>query len=74
MDCMKSIQKPGDGIMNNKFPSKKVMEEIFKAQEEHHKKASKLPIEKKIQLMVNMQRALSGFNKKGEKKWRVWDI
>jgi hypothetical protein len=60
--------------MNNKFPSKKVMEEIFKAQEEHHKKASKLPIEKKIQLMVNMQRALSGFNKKGEKKWRVWDI
>ena len=71
---MKSMQKPGDGIMNNKFPSKKVMEEIFKAQADHHKKASKLPIEKKIQLMVNMQRALNGFNKKREKKWRVWEI
>ena len=71
---MKNMQKPGDGIMNNKFPSKKVMEEIFKAQEEHHKKASRLPIEKKIKLMVNMQRALNGFNKKGEKKWRVWEI
>ena len=60
--------------MNNKFPSEKVMEEIFKAQEQHHKKASKLPIEEKIKLMVNMQRALNGFNKKGEKKWRVWEI
>jgi len=60
--------------MNNKFPPKKVMEEIFRAQERHHKKASKLPIERKIKLMVSMQRALNGFNKKGEKKWKVWEI
>jgi hypothetical protein len=71
---MDSMQKPGDGIMNSNFPSKKVLSEIFKAQEEHHKKASKLSIEKKIKLMVNMQRALNGFNKKGEKGWRVWEI
>jgi hypothetical protein len=60
--------------MSNKFPSRRAIKKIFKAQEEHHKKASKWSIERKIRLMVNMQKALNGFNKKGEKKWRVWKI
>lgn len=60
--------------MTNKFPPKEVIEKIFKDQEEHHKKAAKLPIEMKIRLMVNLQKALSNFNKKKEKRWRAWEI
>ncbi len=60
--------------MTNKFPSNKVMKAIHKKIASGHKELAKLPIEEKIKHLVNMQRAYNGFNKKKEKKWRVWEI
>ena len=60
--------------MSDQFPPKEVMEKIYKEIANRHKQMSKLPIEEKIKCLVNMQRSYNGFNKKKEKKWKVWEI
>jgi hypothetical protein len=74
MVYMKNTQKTRGVIMINKFPSKEVMEAIYKKIASGYKELAKLPIEEKIKHLVNMQRAYNDFNKKKEKKWRVWEI
>ncbi len=67
------MQRIGNGIMKNKYPKFKTIEDIFKAKQTHHKRMAKLPIKKKIEGLVNIQRMCNRLNPQ-KKKYRVWEI
>lgn len=59
--------------MASKINYNRLVEDLFKAKEYFHKSLAKLPFERKIEILVRLQKIAQGFNRSISKK-RVWKL
>jgi hypothetical protein len=62
-------------LLENKTEAKETIEKLFQSKSTFHKERAKLPIEKKIEILVKLQELANNIKSIGNKKQgRVWKI